>query len=84
MSIANSVVSEFLFGGNAPAQCHQSVVSAISSLIDAENGALSYFPTITVLYTFTDGSIVSVSERGVIDHDTPDDALSALGGKEAT
>lgn len=84
MSIANSVVAEFYFGGPRADMSHKSVVSAISKLIDTENGSVSIFPAITVLYKFDDGSIVSVDERGVIDYNTIDDMLTNPGKEMST
>lgn len=86
MSTSNSVVAEYLFGGPTPEQGHNTIISAIRSLIDAENGQIAYFPATSILYRFDDGSVIVVDEQGVIDYDSIDEAAEAItrtGGKRA-
>ena len=73
MSIANNVVAEFLFGGPAPNSSHKTLLSAIRQCLDADNGKLIYFPEISIVYTFDDGSVAVVGGGTCSSYDSIDE-----------
>ncbi len=84
MSIANDIVAEYFFSGPTPEHSHKTMLSAIRKCIDADNGSLVYFPEISILYTFEDGSVVVVNGAGVSPCDSIDEAIPALRQEEGT
>ena len=82
MSIANSVLAEYLFSGLTSKTSHKTMLSAIRKCIDADNGSLVYFPEISILYTFEDGSVAVVNGAGASSYDSVDEAIPALCREE--
>lgn len=82
MSIANSVLAEYLFSGPTPESSHKTMLSAIRKCIDADNGRLVYFPEISIIYTFEDGSVAVVNGAGSSSYDSIDEAIPALCREE--
>ncbi|MYC16252.1 MAG: hypothetical protein F4Y39_21205 [Gemmatimonadetes bacterium] len=82
MSIATSVYAEYVFGGPTPDTDHSTILSALRAITEQDDDKPIYFPEISILYRFDDGSAIVVDGKGISDHDTIDEAAEAIARRE--
>lgn len=83
MSIAATVYAEYVFGGPTLETDHSTVLSALRSITEKDDGKLAvYFPEISIIYRFDDGSAIVVDGHGISDHDTIDEAAEAIARRK--
>lgn len=76
--IANTVYAEYVFGGPTPDTSHNTILSALRKITEQDDGKPIYFPEISIVYRFEDGSAIVVDGQGISDHDTIDEAADAI------